>query len=135
MPQFMLIAKATPESEAGLPPDPRLMAAIGQLSADFARQGVLVSTGGLAPSAMGARVRLAGGKVTVTDGPFAEAKEVVGGFAIVQVASREEAIALSRRFWEVHAEVMGPDYVGEGEVRQLFDPGGGRPADFDAMDG
>ena len=119
--QFMLIANATKESEAGLPPDPRLMAAIGKLSQDMAKAGVLVATGGLAPSSKGARVRLGGGKVTVTDGPFTEAKEIIGGYAIVRVKSKEEAIELAKRFWQVHAEVLGPSYVGGGEIRELFD--------------
>jgi hypothetical protein len=72
--RFMLIAKATKDSEAGLPPDPRLIAAIGKLSEDMAKAGVLVDAGGLYPSATGARIRLSFGKVTVTDGPFAEAR-------------------------------------------------------------
>jgi hypothetical protein len=120
--KFMLIAKATKDSEAGWPPDPRLMAAIGKLSEDMAKAGVLVDMGGLMPTSQGARVRLAGGKVTVTDGPFSEAKEVIGGFAIVQVKSKEEAVELTRRFWEIHAEIMGPGYVGEGEIRRMYDP-------------
>ena len=120
--RFMLIAKATKASEAGLPPDPRLMAAIGKLSEDMAKAGVLVDAGGLYPSAKGARVRLSGGKVTVTDGPFAEARELIGGYAIVETKSKAEAIELSERFWKLHAEVMGPNYEGEGEIRQLHDP-------------
>ena len=125
--KFMLIAKADKNSEAGLPPDPKLIAAIGQLSADMAKAGVLVDTGGLLPSSAGARIRLAGGKLTVTDGPFAEAKELIAGYAIVQAKSKEEAIELAKRFWKIHADVLGPSYVGEGEIRQLFDP-----ADFAA---
>lgn len=119
--KYMLIAHATKDSEAGRPPDPRLMAAIGELGADMARKGILVSMGGLAPSAMGARCRLAGGKVTITDGPFTEAKEIVGGYAIVEVKSKEEAVELSRRFWQIHADVLGPGYVGGGEIRLLFE--------------
>jgi hypothetical protein len=125
--RFMLIAKATKESEAGLPPDPKLIAAIGKLSEDMAKAGVLVDVGGLLPSAAGARVKVSGGKVTVTDGPFAEARELIGGYAIVQTKSKAEAIELSKRFWKIHADVMGPSYEGEGEIRQLFDP-----ADFAA---
>ena len=125
--KFMLIAKADKNSEAGLPPDPKLIAAIGQLAADMAKAGVLVDTGGLLPSSAGARIRLAGGQLTVTDGPFAEAKELIAGYAIVQAKSKEEAIELAKRFWKIHADVLGPSYVGEGEIRQLFDP-----ADFAA---
>ena len=120
--KFMLIANATKESEAGCPPNPELLAAIGKLSEDMAKAGVLVDMGGLAPTSQGARVRLAGGKVTVTDGPFAETKEVLGGYAIVQVKSKEEAVELARRFWEIHAEVLGPSYVGEGEIRRMYEP-------------
>jgi hypothetical protein len=120
--RFMLIAKATKDSEAGLPPDPRLIAAIGKLSEDMAKAGVLVDAGGLYPSATGARIRLSGGKVTVTDGPFAEARELIGGYAIVETKSKTEAIELSERFWKLHADVMGPNYEGEGEIRQLHDP-------------
>jgi hypothetical protein len=120
--KFMLIAHATKEFEAGAPPDPRLMAALGKLTEDLARAGVLVGGGGLAPSSQGARVRVAGGKVTVTDGPFTEAKEIVGGYAIVDVKSKAEAIEVARRFFEIHAEVLGPSYVAGGEVRPMFDP-------------
>jgi hypothetical protein len=124
--KFMLIANATKDSEAGLPPDPRLMAAIGKFSEDMASAGVLVGGGGLMPSSQGARFRLAGGKVTVTDGPFTEAKELIGGYAIVEVNSKAEAIELAKRFWAIHAEILGPSYVGGGDVRQLFDgPGCG----------
>ncbi len=123
--KFMLIAKATRESEAGLPPDPRLMAAIGNLTQEMAKSGVLVGGGGLAPSSSGARVRVANGKVSVTDGPFPEAKELIGGYAIVDVKSKHEAIELSNRFWQLHAEILGPSYIGEGEIRQLFEPGEG----------
>jgi hypothetical protein len=121
MMKFMLIAYATKESEAGNPPDPRLLAAIHELAEDMTRAGVMVGTGGLAPSFTGAQVRLSGGKVTVMDGPFTETKEIVGGYAIVQVSSREEAIEMARRFFEIHAEILGPSYEGAGEVRQLFD--------------
>jgi hypothetical protein len=125
--KFMLIAYATKESEAGLPPDPKLMAAIGKLSEDYAKAGVMVGGGGLAPSSLGARFRLAGGKVTVTDGPFAEAKEIIGGYAIVEVGSKAEAVELARRFFQIHADVLGPSYVAGGEVRQMFDPAGPGP--------
>ena len=128
--KFMLIAHATKDSEAGRPPDPRMMAAIGQLSEEMSRAGVLVDTGGLMPTAQGASVRLAGGRVTVTDGPFSEAKEVIGGYAIVQVKSKEEAVELARRFWEIHAEILGPAYLGEGEIRRMYEPSDFGPEDL-----
>src|SRR5262245_19704001 len=118
--KFMLISYATKDWEAGLPPDPRLMAAVAGLTKEAPKIGKLVSTGGLSPSSMGAKVRVSGGKVLVTDGPFAETKEIVGGYAMVDVASKEEAIAVARRFWQVHVDVFGPSFEGGGEIRQLF---------------
>lgn len=118
--RFMLIARADKDSEAGRPPSPELMAAIGKLTQEMTQAGVLVSTGGLAPSSQGARLSLSGGKVTVTDGPYAEAKELIGGYAIVEVNSRQEAIELGKRFLEVHAQVLGPGYETTAEIRQMF---------------
>src|SRR5262245_47448268 len=86
--KFMLISYATKDWEAGQPPDPKLVAAIPRLFEKLPKGASLLSTGGLAPSSMGAMVRVAGGKVVVTDGPFSEAKEVVGGFAIVEAGSK-----------------------------------------------
>ena len=118
--RFMLIVKATPKSEAGAPPDPKLMAAIGKLTEEMAKAGVLAGTGGLLPSSAGARVRLSGGKITVTDGPFAEIKELIGGYAIVDVKSKQEAIEMAKRFLQVHADILGPEYEADSEVRQMF---------------
>jgi|ERR1700730_5561102 hypothetical protein len=119
--KFMLIANATKDSEAGVPPDPRLIAPIGELTEEMAKAGVLVGTGGLAPSSQGTRVRVKGGKVIVTDGPFIETKEIIAGYAIVNVQSKEEAIELAKRFWQVHVEILGPSYEGDGEIRQMFE--------------
>ena len=116
--RFMMLVKA-PE---GVPPSPELFAAIGKLSGEMAAAGVLLETGGLAPSARGARVRLSGAKLTVTDGPFTEAKEMIGGFAILRAASRAEAIEHGRRFMQIHADVLGPSYEAECEIREMFDP-------------
>ena len=121
MQRYMLIAMAE-NSEAGCTPTPELMAAIGKLSEDMTRSGTLLEMGGLAPQSKGARLQLSGGKVTVTDGPFTEAKEVIGGYAIVQVESKAEAIELSRRFLQLHADILGPGYRAVSEVRQFFDP-------------
>ena len=118
--KFMLISYATTDWEAGLPPDPRLLAAMPRLYENMPKAAALVSTGGLAPSSVGAKVRVSGGKVVVTDGPFAETKEIVGGFAIVDVSSKEEAIAIAKGFWQLHLDVLGPSYEGGGEIRQLF---------------
>jgi hypothetical protein len=119
--RFMMMVKADSDYEAGLPPKPELLAAIGKLTNDMVKAGVLLETGGLLPSARGARVRVSGGKLTVTDGPFAETKELIGGYAIVETKSREEAVELGKQFMELHATVLGSSYDGECEVRQLFD--------------
>jgi hypothetical protein len=126
--RFMMMVKADSDYEAGLPPKPELLAAIGKLTNDMVKAGVLLETGGLLPSARGARVRVSGGKLTVTDGPFAETKELIGGYAIVETKSREEAVELGKQFMELHATVLGSSYDGECEVRQLFDPAGCAPA-------
>src|SRR5262249_33274826 len=118
--KFMLISYATKDWEAGQPPDPRLPAAIPRLYEKMPKGAALLSTGGLGPSALGAKVRVSGGKVLVTDGPFAETKEIVGGFAIVDAASKEEAIAVAKGFWQLHVDVLGPSYEGGGEIRQMF---------------
>lgn len=126
--RFMMMVKADPDYEAGRPPAPELMGAIGRLSEEMAKAGILIEQGGLLPSARGAKVRASGGKLTVVDGPFSEAKELVGGYAILQVRSREEAIELGKRFMKVHADVLGPAYDGELEIRQMFDPSDFAPA-------
>jgi hypothetical protein len=118
--KFMLISYATKEWEAGLPPDPRLVAAIPRLSEMKPKADALVGTGGLAPSSMGAKVRVSGGKVLVTDGPFTETKEIVGGYAIVDVRAKEEAVAIAKAFWQLHVDVLGPTFEGGGEIRQMF---------------
>ena len=117
--KFMLMVKANPEYEAGAPPDPRLIEAIGKLAEEQTQQGILLETGGLLPSAKGARVRLSGGKVSVTDGPFAEAKELIGGYAIMKLNSKDEAVAAARDFLKLHEQVLGSSYSGECEVRQM----------------
>lgn len=120
--KFMMMVKAGKAYEAGEPPTKELIDAIGQITREMIEKGVLVDTGGLLPSRTGARVRVARGKLTVLDGPFTETKELVGGYAILKVPSRDEAIALGRRFMEIHADVLGPAYEGELEIRQLAEP-------------
>jgi hypothetical protein len=120
--RFMMIVKADPSYESGRPPDPALLAAVGKLSEEMTRAGVLLQSGGLLPSSKGARVRVSGGKMTVTDGPFAETKELIGGFAILEAASKEEAIRLGKEFMQLHVDVLGQPYEGTLEVRPMFDP-------------
>ena len=117
----MMMVRATRESEAGIPPSPELLSALIELTVEGMEDGVVLETGGLLPSRMGSRLRLGGGRVTVTDGPFVELKELIGGYAIVQAKSKQQAIDLGRRFLEVHARVLGPSYEGELEIRPLFD--------------
>ncbi len=117
----MMLVQADENYEKGAPPPPELMAAIGALGADMTKKGKLLQMGGLAPTAMGALLDLEGGAIRVTDGPFAEAKEVVGGYAIMQADSKAEAIELGRRFLQVHADVLGDSYKLRLEIRQLFD--------------
>jgi len=125
----MMMVKADKDYEAGLPPNPQLVAAIGKLTDDMVSAGVLVQVGGLLPTANAARVRVSKGKLSVVDGPFAETKELIGGYAIVNAASRDEAIQIARRFMELHVDVIGQAYDGECEVRQLFDGPGCGAAD------
>jgi hypothetical protein len=119
--RFMMIVKADKNYEAGAPPAPELIAAIGKLSEEMIKAGVLLDMGGLLPSSRGARINVRKGKLTVTDGPFSEAKELIGGYAILQVKSRDEAIERGRRFMQLHADVLGPSYDGELEIRQMPD--------------
>jgi hypothetical protein len=106
---------------SGKVPSEQLMADMGKLMEEMTRAGVLLDTAGLRPTSEGVRMRLSGGKTTVKDGPFAEAKEVVGGYAILEAKSKEEAIELTRRFLKVH----GDEWEIECEVRQLEEPGSG----------
>jgi hypothetical protein len=102
------------------PPTPELLEEMGAFMADAAKSGTLVETGGFAPSALGCKVALADGKYTVTDGPFSEAKELIGGWALVEVASKDEAIDQAKRFLKI---VGG----GESRIRQVFGPEDGAP--------
>jgi hypothetical protein len=92
--------------------------AMGALIQEWLAKGVLVQTGGLVPSAAGARVRVEDGKLTVTDGPYSEAKEVVGGYAILKADSREAAIEATRAFMDLHRKHW-PAWVGECELREI----------------
>ena len=121
--RFMMLVKA---EESG-PPSVELMAAVGKLSMEMAQKGVLVDMGGLAPSVRGARIRLSDARLTVTDGPFTESKEVIGGFAVLRASSRAEAIELGRRFMQVHADVLGPSASVELEIREMYEASAGQP--------
>jgi hypothetical protein len=95
--KFMMIVKASKDSEAGVMPSEELLSAMGKYNEELMKAGVLLDLAGLQPSSKGARVKFSGGKRTVIDGPFTESKEVIGGYWIIQVKSREEAIEWARR--------------------------------------
>jgi hypothetical protein len=116
----MSMVKSSEDFRLGPPPQ-ALMEAINQLGQEMAKAGTMVDMGGLLPTAMGAyRVRQSRGKLSVTDGPFSEAKEVIGGYAVFEVQSKEEAMALTMRFMELHLKHW-PEWEGESEVRQMFE--------------
>lgn len=119
--RFMMLVKANTDYEAGKPPSPELMAAIENLGQQQAAEGILLDSGGLMPSAQGALVRVQSGKVRVIDGPFAEAKELIGGYAILKAASKEEAMEMGRAFMQLHVDVLGPTFSGELEIRQMYE--------------
>jgi hypothetical protein len=100
---------------SGKKPSEKLMADMGELLEELTKSGALIDTAGLRPTAEGVRVRFSGGKLSVTDGPFTEAKEVIGGYAILEAKSKAEAIELTKRFLKIH----GNEWEIECEVRQL----------------
>jgi hypothetical protein len=115
--RYMIIVKASPDSEAGVMPEAPLLAAMAGYHEELARAGVLLDANGLQPSARGWRIRYQGSERCVTDGPFAESKEMIAGYTLIQVGSPEEALEWSRRF---------PNPAGEGrdaeiEVRRVFE--------------
>jgi hypothetical protein len=113
--RFMIIVKASKDSEAGVMPPESLIAEMATYHEELAKAGVLLDGNGLQPSSKGWRIRYSGGKRTVIDGPFAETKELIAGYTLIQVKSREEAMEWARRF-------PNPGLVdGEIEVRQLFE--------------
>ena len=112
------------ESYRKTPPPAALMEAMGKFVQRSLANGTVVDTGGLLPSKEGFKVRLAKGKLTTTDGPFTEAKEVIGGWAILNASSKEEALRIATEFMELHRQHW-PEFEGESEVRPMFDPGMG----------
>ena len=117
--RFMMLVKSAENS--GRPPK-ELMDAMAKLSEEAAKAKTMIDSGGLAPTAMSQRVRLSRGNLTVLDGPFTEAKEVVGGYAQFEFNSKEEATEAAVRFMELHQKHW-PGWEGETEIRQVFEPG------------
>ena len=119
--RYLMMVKGDDDYEAGKPPSPEMMAAVGAHAEKMAKAGVLLDMGGLLPSAAGAKVVIDKGSTRVVDGPFSEAKELIGGYAILKADSKEEAIRLGRDFMQLHVDVLGPSYSGELEIRQMAD--------------
>jgi hypothetical protein len=114
--RFMMIVKASKESEAGVMPSEQMLATMGKFNEELVNAGVMVDGSGLQPSSKGFRVKFVGGKRTIVDGPFAEAKELVAGYWVINVKSREEALEWAKK-------VPAPQEKGQGEieVRQFFE--------------
>jgi hypothetical protein len=115
--RFMMIVKANKDTEAGVMPEEKLIAAMTQYNEELAQAGVLIDGTGLQPSSKGARVRFSGGKRSVVDGPFVETQELIAGYWLIQVKSKQEAIEWAKRAPAPHGE--GAE--GEIELRQLFE--------------
>jgi hypothetical protein len=112
--RFMMIVKAAENSG---PPPKAMIDAMAKIAEEATKSGEMIESGGLASTATGARVQLSGGKLTVTDGPFTEAKEVFGGYAIFELKSKKEAVERAVAFMELHKQHW-PGWQGETEIRQ-----------------
>jgi len=121
--RFLCIAKSDEKAEGGAPPDQAVCEMMGKFVEEQMKDGSLVATEGLHPSSKAARVRYSKGKLTVTDGPFAEAKEVIASYAILQVKSKEEAVERVARFLKLFDE-------GEADIYQVYEAG-----DFESLGG
>ena len=115
--RFMMIVKSSRDCEAGKMPSEELLAAMGKYNEELMKAGVLVDLSGLQPTSKGARVKFSGGKTTVIDGPFAETKELIGGYWIIDVKSKAEAIEWAKRVPAPHGESQEAEI----EVRQFFE--------------
>lgn len=119
--QFLMLIRIANDTdyEAGKAVPAELDAAMGELMAEWSKNGSFVSAAGLRPTSQASRVRLSGGKVMLTDGPFTEAKEVIGGFFLLEAPDRAAAVAMTQSFVELHAKILGKDFLLECEVRQV----------------
>jgi Uncharacterized protein conserved in bacteria len=120
--RYMMIVRGNENFDRSGPPPAALMEAMDKLTQDAVAAGKMVSMGGLRHTSEGARVRITGGKIVTTDGPFTEAKEVLGGFAIMELASKEEAIKEAEHFMELHRKHW-PGWEGESEIRLMYEEG------------
>ena len=124
--RYMMFIKHPGDYEAGTAP-PSLYAAMGAFVEEQMKKGVFIDGAGLQPLAKATRVRLAGGRITVTDGPFSEAKEVVGGYSLIEAPTHADAVALATEFMELH-RTHWPEFEGESEIRPLEEMGDAPPA-------
>jgi hypothetical protein len=123
--RFMMIVKANKDSEAGKMPSEELFTAMGKYNEELMKAGVLVDLSGLQSSAKGARIKFSGGRTTVTDGPFAETKDLIAGYWIINVKSRDEAIEWAKRVPNPHGEGQESEI----EIRQFFEMEDFAPSD------
>ena len=123
--RFMVMVRANKTSESGAPPDEKLVAAMTKFNEDMVKSGIMLAAEGLQPSSKGARIRFSGGKRTVIDGPFSETKELIAGFWLIEVKSKQEAIEWMRRC----PAPFGDGEDSEIEIRQVFEA-----SDFESSD-
>lgn len=116
--RFLMLVK---HGENPGPPPPQFLEAMAKLGEDAAKSGTMIASGGLVPISKSTRVRLSGGRLSAIDGPYSEAKEVVGGFAMFELRSKEEAIEGAMNFMELHKKYW-PGWEGETEIRQVLGP-------------
>ena len=117
--RYMMIVRGPEDFSKSGPPPMELMEAIGKLGEDATKAGKMVSMGGLRPTAEGAQIAIKKGKLITTDGPFTEAKEVIGGFTIMELASMEEAMVEAKKFMDLHVKLW-PHWEGVTEVRPMY---------------
>jgi hypothetical protein len=120
--KFMMIVKGAEDFGTAGPPPQSLMEAIDKLGQEATKAGKMVTMGGLQPTSKGASLRLKGGKIITKDGPFTEAKEMIGGFTILELPSKEAAIEEARKFMELH-RIHWPGWEGETEIREMYENG------------
>src|SRR5262249_37693128 len=119
--RFMMLVKADKDFEAGVPMNPELEAAFKKNVDEATARGTMVEVGRLLPTSRGVRVRAASGKISVIDGPFAETKELIGGFAIFELESKEEVVERSKQLMQLFVDFLGQSYEGELEIRPIFE--------------
>jgi hypothetical protein len=118
--RFLMTVHADEATKTGAPPNPKLIERMHGMAAELLKSGKMVATGGLGWSLPSTRITLADDKLTMIDGPFPETKELIAGFALFDLTSKEEAIELSKQFMNVHREVLGASYRCVMEIHQVF---------------